>query len=111
MQRLLKNFRFQISPIIRQGHTFAHNFCTKQWIKDSACKTVSGKELNEKLNGMPLLKFMNNTDIHYDFEYMTGKNKDVNSFTPSGCCEPGGLYFTSLIDFSEYYDCMGIIFN
>jgi hypothetical protein len=33
---------------------------------------------------------------HYDFTYKEGLNVDHLPFNPSGVCEPGGLYFTTL---------------
>jgi IMP cyclohydrolase len=67
-------------------------------------QTISGKQLNELLNGMPLLKFMNDSDTHYGMHYVDGDNIDILPFNGSGGCSPGGLYITQLEDYNIYYD-------
>lgn len=62
-------------------------------------KTVSGSELEKILDGMPLLKFMHDDNKHFDLLYRTGMNIDFLPFSPSGQCQPGGLYVTTLKDY------------
>lgn len=71
-------------------------------------KTIPGEQLNQILDGMPLLKFMHDDDIHYGMQYKTGDNLDILSFnTSEGECSPGGLYVTTLKDSADYYDAYG----
>jgi IMP cyclohydrolase len=70
-------------------------------------RTITGKQLNELLNGMPLLKFMNDSDIHYGMHYVDGYNLDILPFNGTGDCSSGGLYITRLEDYSLYYDRYG----
>ncbi len=50
-------------------------------------QTITGKELIKILNGIPLLKFMNDSDQHFGMKYVTGCNHDVLPFVNSGECE------------------------
>ena len=68
---------------------------------------ISGRELNKNLDGVPLLKFTNDTDIHNGMKYLTGKNKDVVEFDPSGQCKQGGIYFTTLDYFMTHINSCG----
>ena len=62
-------------------------------------QTMSGERLNHILNGMPLLKFMNDDDVHYGMKYHTGDNLDIVPFNSSGQCQAGGIYVTTLQNF------------
>jgi hypothetical protein len=66
-------------------------------------QTITGQQLNLILNGMPVLKFMNNNDIHYGMHYVTGRNQDIRPFNNSGHCCSGGLYVTTLENYIHYY--------
>ncbi len=61
-------------------------------------QTITGKQLNQILNQMPLLKFMHNNDTHYGMKYITGRNEDILPFCNEGSCKPGGIYITTLVD-------------
>ncbi len=51
-------------------------------------QTIDGNKLKEIIGEMPLVKFMNNTDVHYGMNYVTGFNKDILPFNPSSkCCK------------------------
>jgi hypothetical protein len=65
--------------------------------------TITGKQLNDLLNGIPLLKFMYNDDIHYGMHYMTGHNLDILPFSTISDCSPGGLYVTTLNNYWIFY--------
>ena len=69
--------------------------------------TISGKHLNELLDGMPLLKFMNDDDVHFGMQYVTGDNLDILPFKDSGKCRRGGLYVTTLKNFALYWHKYG----
>lgn len=43
--------------------------------------------------GLTLYKFVNDSNIHGQFKYKDGTNKDTNKFNPSGSCAGGGLYY------------------
>lgn len=68
-------------------------------------RTISGKLLNHLLNGIPLLKFMNDDDVHYGMRYVTGSNKDILPFFGHNECSNGGIYVTTLTD------CLHYIYN
>lgn len=70
-------------------------------------QVISGEELNRLLNGMPLLKFMNDDDKHYEMQYETGYNLDILPFNGSGDCKPGGLYVTTLEHAMKYFYLYG----
>lgn len=70
-------------------------------------QTISGKQLNELLDGMPLLKFMNDDDIHFGMQYVTGDNLDILPFNDTGKCCRGGLYVTTLEKFPLYWKKYG----
>jgi hypothetical protein len=70
-------------------------------------RTITGKRLNELLNGMPLLKFMNDDDVHYGMHYVDGNNLDILPFNGTYDCSSGGLYITRLEDYHLYYDQYG----
>lgn len=57
---------------------------------------ITGKQLNEALGFVPLLKFMNDDDIHYGLQYKDGINHDILPFSSSGTCSPGGIYITTI---------------
>jgi len=54
---------------------------------------------------MKYYKILNEKEKHFGLQYKTGLNKDPNPFNPSGCCQSGGMYFSSnhILDFF----CMG----
>jgi hypothetical protein len=62
-------------------------------------QTLTGKQVNEILDGMPLLKFMRDSDVHYGMKYVDGWNLDILPFNDSGKCSKGGLYVTQLLDY------------
>src|SRR5271156_5210077 len=68
---------------------------------------LTGKRVKELLNGMPLLKFMNDNDKHYNMIYKDGLNEDVLSFNPSNECSSGGIYITTLDNYDHFYDGYG----
>ena len=76
-------------------------------LREYVGQTITGQKLNELLNGMPLLKFMHDSDIHYGMHYVTGHNLDVLAFNGSGNCCKGGLYVTTLTNYAEYYSNYG----
>ncbi len=43
---------------------------------------------------MPLLKFMNDDDRHYEMIYGTGFNEDLKEFDNTGNCQSDGIYVT-----------------
>lgn len=61
-------------------------------------KEYSGEKFNKFVNdnGIYLIKFLNNSEKHNNFQYKYGLNVDFNEFTPHGKCKKGGLYFTEL---------------
>lgn len=61
-------------------------------------KTVlSGKEFKLLFgNGNIFVRWMNKDMKHYNFQYVEGLNVDTVPFNPSGNCEGGGLYFTTI---------------
>ncbi len=81
--------------------------CKLPVIEQFVGKTISGQKLNELLGGMPLLKFMNDDDVHFGMQYVTGNNLDILSFNGSGDCCKGGLYVTTLKYFIHFYDRYG----
>ena len=68
---------------------------------------VSGAVLTEILGTMPLLKFMNDNDIHYGMKYVDGYNKDILPFNPSRECCKGGIYITALNNCNEFSGSYG----
>jgi len=70
-------------------------------------QTITGQQLNELLDGMPLLKFMNDDDTHYGMHYVDGDNLDILPFNGSGKCSSGGLYVTQLKEYHRYYNDYG----
>jgi hypothetical protein len=76
-------------------------------LKQLIGRTFTGKELNSLLNGMPLLKFMYDTDTHYGMHYVTGSNLDILPFSTVEECSPGGLYVTTLDKFYDHYGFYG----
>jgi len=42
------------------------------------------------------VKWMNKDMIHYGFKYQEGLNVDTVPFNPTGTCDKGGLYFTTI---------------
>lgn len=57
---------------------------------------ITGKQLNDTLGPIPLLKFMNNDDKHYDLQYKDGINYDILPFDSMHECAKGGIYVTSI---------------
>jgi IMP cyclohydrolase len=76
-------------------------------LDDFIGKMITGKQLNHLLNGMPLLKFMNDSDTHHGMHYVDGDNLDILPFNDSGECESGGLYVTQLKDYYLYHHGYG----
>nr|QBK89096.1 MAG: hypothetical protein LCMiAC02_01890 [Mimivirus LCMiAC02] len=54
----------------------------------------SGEKFNQLFPNILLFKLTNETENHYDFQFKTGENTDINEFKPSGKCKRGGLYIT-----------------
>lgn len=48
-------------------------------------------------------KVINHTKIHYDFVYKDGLNVLDRPFEDHGSCVPGGLYFTTINNITEFY--------
>ena len=55
---------------------------------------LSGIEFNEKYKNINFYKLTNKSEIHNNFQFKDGINKDTIGFNPHGSCEPGGIYFT-----------------
>jgi hypothetical protein len=70
-------------------------------------KVLTGREVTDILDGMPLLKFMNDNDTHFGMTYKTGINVDVVQFNPNGKCCDGGIYLATLDGFVGYYNRYG----
>lgn len=68
--------------------------------------TISGEKLDSILNGMPLLKFMRDDDVHHGFQYKTGLNKDILPFK-NNSYENNGIHFVRLCDCINWIDCFG----
>ena len=56
---------FSIDPIITNHRLSKVIKDIKMNIDDFVGQTITGQQLNDILNGMPVLKFMHNSDIHY----------------------------------------------
>lgn len=69
--------------------------------------TINGDQLNHILNGMPLVKFMLDDDVHYNMKYITGYNKNIEPFKGSGECSPGGIYITTLNNCNRFFNNYG----
>lgn len=76
-------------------------------LEDLENQTITGKQLKEIIGDMPLLKFMNNNDRHFEMTYKTGVNKDVIEFDNTGCCSSGGIYVTTLGHSHNYSNSYG----
>lgn len=72
-------------------------------LNDYIGQVITGEELNVLLKGMPMLKFMNNDDIHFGMQYTTGENQDILPFNPAGESKPGGIYVITLANYYQYY--------
>lgn len=70
-------------------------------------RTMSGQQLNQLLDGMPLVKFMCTNDKHYEMQYVTGRNLDILPFNGKGRCSPGGIYVTTIGTWMEHYSDYG----
>lgn len=70
-------------------------------------KTLTGKQFNEIIGKMPIVKFMNDGDLHRGFQYQNGDNLDILPFHGSDECCAGGLYATTLLDCMNHYHCYG----
>jgi hypothetical protein len=76
-------------------------------LKDLFGLTISGKQLKQILGSMPLLKFMNDDDLHYGMKYQTGINEDLLEFENSSSCSRGGIYVTTLDNCMHYVGSYG----
>lgn len=73
-------------------------------------RVFSGLEMNEIVGGIPLIKFMNNNDMHRGMQYVDGDNLDTQwSFRGHGECKKGGLYATTILDYMDHYYSYGIM--
>jgi hypothetical protein len=73
---------------------------------------TTGLELKKKLGTPTFFKFLREDLTHHNFEYKLGENIDFIPFNPSGECENGGLYFTTLdhiFEFMNFGDQIGVI--
>ena len=61
-----------------------------------------GDHFNKIIGHIPLLKFMNDNDKHYDLQYKDGINHDILPFNSSGTCSKGGIYITTVEYWSSY---------
>lgn len=52
---------------------------------------LTGKQFNKKYKNVPMYRFTNHDEIHRNFEYKTGLNKDSIPFNSNKLS--GGLYF------------------
>jgi hypothetical protein len=74
--------------------------------------TITGLELKKKLKTSTFFKFLREDLTHNNFKYKLGENIDFIQFNPSGECEKGGLYFTTLnhiFEFMDYGTQIGVI--
>jgi len=70
-------------------------------------KVLSGAEFVKILDGVLLVKFVNNDDVHFGMTYRTGLNTDILEFNPNGECSGGGIYFTTLNDMYNHITSYG----
>jgi len=75
-------------------------------------KTMSGKKFNKMHPNTTFYKLLHKDFVHFGFEYKHGLNTDTETFTPSGECKKGGLYFTDKENLSfwvrnKHYICTG----
>ena len=71
-------------------------FTKKVCLNELSGLVLSGVEFNKLIEGTNL-KFYKLTyldEVHNDYEFKTGINKDILEFQPEGECLPGGIYFT-----------------
>ena len=54
---------------------------------------VSGSVFNELYGETKFYKFLNDSHVHFGFEYVIGLNIDTKVFNPNKECSKGGLYF------------------
>lgn len=59
---------------------------------------VSGAEFKKRVTDQPVHKVLNSKSgfVHGSMQYARGHNQDVLPFNPSGWCQAGGMYFTTL---------------
>ncbi len=69
---------------------------TKMTTSNGNGKVMSGDEFNSAFPDTKFYKLTNKNEVHNEFRFKTGLNVDVLSFSPSGKCSAGGLYFTEL---------------
>ena len=48
------------------------------------------------------VKILNDSLIHHGFKYVEGLNIDTKPFVSSGVNQPGGLYFTDLLNMPNF---------
>jgi hypothetical protein len=56
----------------------------------------TGKEFKEKYPDTTFIKLTIEDENHNGFQFKDGENIDTSSFTPSGQCNGGGIYFCKL---------------
>ena len=68
---------------------------------------LTGKDFKIKFNSENkfFVRYMNDSMRHYKFTYKEGLNEDTIPFNPSGDCESGGLYFTTVDYVHNFKSC------
>jgi hypothetical protein len=94
---------YQYPESLVSGLVDKHHFNGIVPMKQYIGQTITGKQLNQSLDGIPLLKFMNDSDVHRKMHYKTGENLVMPfTFQPEDCGH-GGLHITSLTDYYTHY--------
>ena len=91
-------FRRSITLLTIPNHINNNNndLMDSNFYKKNIYTEVSGKKLNDANEQKTFYKFINKNMVHHDFKYMEGLNVDTRIFDPTGRCDGGGLYFTSI---------------
>ena len=66
-------------------------------------KNMTGSEFKKHFEGSRFVKILNQEENHHGFQYKDGLCQLVQDFCPSGSCQPGGLYFTTLDSSDEFF--------
>ena len=68
---------------------------------------LDGQSFNDKHQGKIFVKLTNESENHNKYQFKTGLNIDSLAFNPEGECQPGGIYFCLLEDFSRWLNYNG----
>src|SRR5665647_3648403 len=74
-------------------------------------KVLTGRQFNYVFGRYTFVKLTNHREVHNNFGFQTGLNKDYRKFKSRGECSEGGIYFCNINELYKWLDYNGEVMH